>query len=142
MNDDNPIIRIIDGKPYIYGSPWSGKTPCYRNIKAPLGALTRIDQADHNWVEKLKPVEAFTSILPSCSGLKWDVREYRNLCDIVTIIASTTNAFILHCLPNKEAAEVCCAAIAVKDPMTAVRGKWPMHLVHQANGLRTNISSL
>ena len=28
MNDDNPIIRIIEGQPYIYGSPWSGKTPC------------------------------------------------------------------------------------------------------------------
>ena len=29
MNDDNPIIRIIDNKPFIYGGPWSGKTPCY-----------------------------------------------------------------------------------------------------------------
>ena len=56
MNDDNPIIRIIDGKPYIYGTPWSGKTPCYRNVKAPLGAMSRIDRADHNYVEKLSPI--------------------------------------------------------------------------------------
>ena len=28
MNDDNPILRIIGGKVYIFGSPWSGKTPC------------------------------------------------------------------------------------------------------------------
>ena len=27
MNDDNPIVRIIDGKPIIFGCPWSGKTP-------------------------------------------------------------------------------------------------------------------
>lgn len=40
MNDDNPILRIIDDTPYIYGSPWSGKTPCYRNVKAKLGAIT------------------------------------------------------------------------------------------------------
>ncbi|MBQ4294468.1 MAG: hypothetical protein II755_02670, partial [Prevotella sp.] len=60
MNDDNPVIRVIDDQPYIYGSPWSGKTPCYRNIKAPLGALTRIDRDDHNWVEPLSPIEAFT----------------------------------------------------------------------------------
>ena len=32
MNDDNPIIRIIEDKVYIYGSPWSGKTPCYRKV--------------------------------------------------------------------------------------------------------------
>ncbi len=58
MNDDNPIIRFIDGEPYIYGSPWSGKTPCYRNVKAKLGAITRIDRDSSNWVERLSPIEA------------------------------------------------------------------------------------
>ena len=115
MNDDNPVIRVIDGVPYIYGTPWSGKTPCYRRIKARLGALTRIDRDDHNWVEKLRPVEGFTSITPSCTALRWDVKSYRNVCDTVTKIVETTNAYILHCLPNREAAEVCNAAIAVKQ---------------------------
>ena len=27
MNDDNPVVRVIDGEAMIYGSPWSGKTP-------------------------------------------------------------------------------------------------------------------
>ena len=115
MNDDNPIIRIIDGVPYVYGSPWSGKTPCYRPIRARLGALTRIDRDDHNWVAKLTPVEGFTSITPSCSALRWDVESYRHVCDTVTKIVETTGAYILHCLPNREAAEVCNAAIAVKE---------------------------
>lgn len=53
MNDDNPVVRVIDGKAYIYGSPWSGKTPCYRNIKAPIGALTQIVRAKENRVERL-----------------------------------------------------------------------------------------
>ncbi len=114
MNDDNPIIRIIDGTPYIYGSPWSGKTPCYRNIKAKLGALTRIDRDNHNWVEPLSPIEGFTSVLPSCSGLKWD-KTYRRLCDTVTKIVETTKTYILHCLPDREAAEVCHDAISVKE---------------------------
>ena len=60
MNDDNPIVRIIDNKPMIYGSPWSGKTPCYRNIKAPLGAITKIDRAKQNSVERLSPTIAFS----------------------------------------------------------------------------------
>ncbi len=114
MNDDNPVIRVIDGQPYIYGSPWSGKTPCYRNIKAPLGALTRIDRDDHNWVEPLSPIEAFTSVLPSCSSLKWDVPTYHRVGDTVSKIVQKTKVSILHCLPNREAAEVCNAAIAVK----------------------------
>ncbi len=107
MNDDNPVVRVIDGKPYIYGSPWSGKTPCYRNVKAPLGAITRIDRAPANSIERLRPVEAFTSVLPSCSSMKWDKRLYRSLGDTITRIIETTPIYILHCLPDKEAAEIC-----------------------------------
>ena len=107
MNDDNPINRRIDGKPYIYGSPWSGKTPCYRNVKARLGAVTRIDRAQANSIDKLKPVEAFVSVLPSCSSMKWDTYTYNSLCDIVTRIVETTDISILHCLPDKESAIIC-----------------------------------
>ena len=60
MNDDNPVVRIIDGTPFIYGSPWSGKTPCYRNIKARLGAVTRIDRApfcDHSETKRKQSPE-------------------------------------------------------------------------------------
>ena len=107
MNDDNPIIRIIDGEPFIYGCPWSGKTPCYRNVKARLGAITRIDRADENSIEKLPPIEAFASFLPSCSSMKWDGDIFNNICNTVTKVVETTGIYTLHCLPNKEAAILC-----------------------------------
>ncbi len=107
MNDDNPIIRIIDGKPYIFGSPWSGKTPCYRNVKAKLGAISRIDRAQQNSVDKLNPIEAFASLLPSCSSMKWDKDIFNNICDTITKVIETTGIYTVHCLPNKEAAIVC-----------------------------------
>lgn len=112
MNDDNPVVRMIDGKPVIYGSPWSGKTPCYRNVKAPLGAITRIDRAEQNSVERLKGVEAFASILPSFSMMKWDKDIFNRICELTSQLAETTPTYILHCLPNREAAEVCCKEIA------------------------------
>lgn len=114
MNDDNPIVRIIDGKAYIYGSPWSGKTPCYRNVKAKLGAITRIDRATANSVERLSPIEAFASLLPSCSTMKWDLDIFHCICDTITRLIETTGIYTLHCLPNKEAAEVCNRAIKVE----------------------------
>lgn len=107
MNDDNPIVRVINGKPVIYGGPWSGKTPCYRNVKAPLGAVTRIDRAPTNSIEKLSPVEAFASLLPAVSSMKWDMDIYRLICDTVKTLIETTDFYTLHCLPNKEAAELC-----------------------------------
>ena len=107
MNDDNPIIRIIDGVPYIFGSPWSGKTPCYRQVKAPLGAVTRIDRAPGNSIEKLPPIEAFASFLPSCSSMKWDEDIFNAICDTVTKVVETTDIYTLHCLPDRDAAILC-----------------------------------
>lgn len=107
MNDDNPIVRIIDNKPYIYGSPWSGKTPCYRQVKSPLAAITRIDRAQENTIERLKPVEAFASFLPSCSSMKWDKDIFDAICNNVSKIVELVPIYTLHCLPNEEAAQVC-----------------------------------
>lgn len=101
MNDDNPILRIIGGKVYIFGSPWSGKTPCYRNVKAPLGAITRIDRAEENSVEKLSPVAAFASLLPACSSMKWDKAIYDRICATITKVIESIGIYTLHCLPDK-----------------------------------------
>ena len=112
MNDDNPVIRIEDGTPYIYGSPWSGKTPCYRNVRALLGAVTRIERAPKNSIERLPVVKAFASVLPSCSTMMWDKSIYDHVCNAVTRIIETTPVYTLHCLPDAEAAQICHQTIA------------------------------
>ena len=112
MNDDNPIVRIIDGEPFIFGGPWSGKTPCYRQVKARLGAITRIDRAPENSIEKLPPIEAFASFLPSCSSMKWDNEIFHAICDTVTKVIETTPIYTLHCLPDEEAARLCYKTIS------------------------------
>lgn len=39
VNDDNPVVRITDdGQATVFGSPWSGKTPCYRHVSYPWAA--------------------------------------------------------------------------------------------------------
>lgn len=108
INDDNPVIRIEnDGTPYLYGSPWSGKTPCYRNVKRRLGAVVQIERALQNSIERLSVVHAFAILLPSCSSMKWDEQLNDHLCQSLSSIISTTPVYTLHCLPNEEAAQVC-----------------------------------
>lgn len=107
MNDDNPIIRIIDNVPVIYGSPWSGKTPCYRNIKAHLGAITQIDRAPQNSIDRLSPIDALVNFIPSCSSIRWDENIYDDIIKNITQVIEKTPFYILHCLPNKEAAVIC-----------------------------------
>ena len=112
MNDDNPVVRIIDGTPYIYGSPWSGKTPCYRDIRRPLGAIVRIDRAPANSIERLGPVQALASLLPACSSMKWDEIIYNNLCNTLALLIGKTPAYTLHCLPDEAAAQLCRKTVA------------------------------
>lgn len=117
MNDDNPIIRMIDGKPFVFGGPWSGKTPCYRNVKAPLGAITRIDRAEQNSIDKVGVVEAFASLLPSVSSMKWDKTIFDHICNTLTKIIETTGIYTLHCRPDKESAVICNKAISIKQEL-------------------------
>ena len=107
LNDDNPIIRVIDDNVYIYGSPWSGKTPCYRNIKANLKAFVRIIRAPQNKIEKLHIIKSYASLLPSFSCLKWCKEHEKNVHSTIEKIITKTNCYHLECLPNADAAIMC-----------------------------------
>jgi len=113
VNDDNPVVRLDEqGTPMLHGSPWSGKTPCYRNVALPLGAMVAIERATVNSIERLAPVAAFAALLPACSSMKWDTTLYRLLCDTVTSVVERVPVYTLHCLPDEEAAILCHATIA------------------------------
>lgn len=112
LNDDNPIIRVTDdGVARVYGSPWSGKTPCYRNAEAPIGAVVRIRQHPENKITRLSVVEAYASIYSSCSGLKSQRSIADGLHATMEHVAVEVPCFVLDCRPDHEAADVCYAAV-------------------------------
>lgn len=113
MNDDNPIVRIVDGCALTYGSPWSGKTPCYKNTQAPVGAIVRIKQAQKNSIRRLYPVESLAVLLPAMSCMKWDKRVYGGVCDTVSRLIGLCGIYELGCLPNAEAALLCHDSVAI-----------------------------
>ena len=103
MNDDNPVVRFINGKAIVFGSPWSGKTPCYRNIEAPIGAFVQLKQAPYNKICRQSVIESFASLLTSCSVMKWDAHVYRGVCDGVTRMIETVPTYLLENLPDEDA---------------------------------------
>ncbi len=108
INDDNPIIRMMpDGKPMLYGSPWSGKTPCYRNVETPLGAIIKIERADSDYTTPLSPLKAFSILITSCSSMKWDEEIHDRTCQTISAIVGSTKMMTLHCTPNTSSAIVC-----------------------------------
>lgn len=104
MNDDNPAIRIKEGTAYAYGTPWSGKTPCYRNVCYPIGGIARLRQAPHNRFRQLDDVEAFMALLPGCMVIKKDAILYDALCNKLTWLTEHVTIGMMECLPEGEAA--------------------------------------
>lgn len=112
LNDDHPIVRTHDdGSIIAYGSPWSGKTPCYRNLSAPLGAIVRIERALSNTLVPLSAIKAFASITTSCSGAQWSSEMMNDKVLAIEKIVKASKGYTMRCLPNTDAAEVCYAGI-------------------------------
>lgn len=112
MNDDNPVIRVgEDGRATVYGSPWSGKTVCYRNVSAPVRALIRLEQAPKNRIVRLTSLSAYASVVAAVSTIRWDSSVMDALVPTVERLAMSVPCFNLSCRPDAEAVEVCKKAV-------------------------------
>ncbi len=111
LNDDNPVVRVNDDGATVYGSPWSGKTPCYKNDSAQIRAFVQIQQKPENSIRRELPLQAFAVLLPSMSTMKWDKHIYRSICDSVGRLIEKVPLYTLGCRPDKEAAELCHAEV-------------------------------
>ena len=113
LNDDNPIIRIgRDGIARVYGSPWSGKTPCYRNLDAPVGAIVGLNQYPENRIRRCSVFEAYATLYPSCSGLRAIPEIGDGMHASIEKIAVEIPCYNLDCLPDEAAARLCHDTIA------------------------------
>lgn len=63
INDDKPALRKVDGKWYVYGTPWSGKTDLNVNTRAELGAIVFLERSKENWIKEIKAIEAIPKFI-------------------------------------------------------------------------------
>lgn len=108
LNDDNPVVRIFpDGRVIAYGSPWSGKTPCYKNEQYPVGAFVQIRRCPENKITRMNLFESYALLYGSSSGFKADRTMADGLHDSFSRIAGISPCYVLDCTPDPEAALVC-----------------------------------
>lgn len=109
INDDNPAISVSeDGKvAYVHGTPWSGKTPCYRNISVPVRAIVRLQQAPHNRISPIDGLNAYICIISSASSIRWEKKVMDGLTRTAEKIVGCVKCRTLECLPDADAAITC-----------------------------------
>ena len=101
------VDSIEDDGIWVYGSPWSGKTPCYKSERRKVGAFVQLFQAPANSISPCRPSKAYIYIFSSSSGLKFLETVCDQLYDIVAEIIKKVGVYELQCLPNEEAAQLC-----------------------------------
>lgn len=112
LNDDSPMLRIIDGKPRMFGSPWSGKTPCYKTESYPLAACVRLSQAPYNQMRRLTIPQGYAAIHPSCPpDFAYDDQLYDYISETLSIVLGEIPMYHLECLPNADAAYLSCRTV-------------------------------
>ncbi len=106
LNDDSPVIQsdAVSGKIIVHGSPWSGKTPCYKKISCEVAAIIRLSQAPYNKLKRLTIYESIGALFPSCPpSLVQDKHLQDHILCIISDILKKVPVYHLECLPDKGA---------------------------------------
>jgi hypothetical protein len=114
INGDKPLIRMIDGTLYAYGTPWCGKEGYNRNAKAPLEAICFISRAKENSIERIDPKTAlpkiFTQLLMPDNEGQTDA-----FFRMLNYIFDNVKFFSLGCNMDIEAAKVAYEGMKAND---------------------------
>lgn len=112
LNDDSPIVRYEEGGVWVYGSPWSGKTPCYKVERYPLAGCVRLSQAPYNKIRRLNTLQAYAALHPSAPpAFAYEEELYCGVCSLLEKMVSSIPVYHLECLPDAEAVKLVCRTL-------------------------------
>ncbi len=114
VNGDKPLIKIIDGVPYAYGTPWAGKEFLQTNMRTRLQKICFIERDEVNSCVPFDG-DVFKRLLPQIYRSKDPITYFQTL-DLVKAMTENTEQYIIKC--NKD---ISSAAIA-KEAMFSRTG--------------------
>lgn len=106
LNDDEPIVRRVGDKVMVYGCPWSGSTPCYRNESAEVAAFVHLYQAPENKLTRLSGRQSFDSLFTSCAFMLSLPNNQYQVFDAVSQVLEIVPVYRLDNRPELEAVEL------------------------------------
>ena len=114
INDDTPLIRLIDGKPFVFGTPWSGKTDLNNNVSAPLSNIVFLERGQVNALKKLDFASAFQKFTRQSFIMPFSSLFLLYLSTAEKVLKQT-NMIILQCNISKDAVDTIKAYVEGKN---------------------------
>lgn len=106
VNDDKPAIRFYNEVPYIFGTPWSGKSDLNDNVRVQLGSIVFIKRAETNWIEKLNTRDSIFNLMSQISRPYYDEKIGLKTMGIIEQLVKTIPVYRLHCNTSPAAVNV------------------------------------
>lgn len=104
LNDDEPIVRVMsDGSIRVFGCPWSGSTPCYRDASAEVAAFVHLYQSPENKLVRLRGRDSFDSLYSSSAFLHSDKRRHMATFTTIADVLERVPVYRLDCRPDEGA---------------------------------------
>lgn len=102
LNDDKPAIRLIDGKFYAAGTPWSGKTDQNENLLIEVAGVAVLKRGTDN---KISPLSPATAVLPLLSQTAFPTNYDRidTLSKLLEQFVENVPIFELYCDISEQA---------------------------------------
>lgn len=105
VNDDKPALRFYTGIPYIFGTPWSGKSDLNANVQIQLKALVFIKRAETIRIERLKTRDSIFNLMGQISRPYYDEKIGLKTMNIIEKLVQTVPIYRLYCNISQEAVD-------------------------------------
>ncbi len=100
MSDDRVAVRLEEGGPMAYGTPWGGTAGVARNHRVPLAALVILEQGPENEIHPL-PRDVAAPLLLARSYLPyWDPPLLTRATDCLGALLERVSVLRLRCRPE------------------------------------------
>ncbi len=114
LNDDKPVIRMIDGKVMVFGTPWSGKTNLNQNKGVPLQGICFIERSKENWIEEIETKVALFKILNQTIRPR-EAENMEKLLAVLDKVMVGAKTYRMGCNISEEAVKVAFEGMTGKD---------------------------
>ena len=110
LNDDKPVLRLVDSVWIAYGTPWSGKHDLSSPEGVPVGGIAFLKRGEENVICPMPPEKAVHQMMVQ-SQWRLNMQQMQTQLELTDHLLRTVPIWELTCRNDDDAARLSCAAM-------------------------------